>query len=104
MKRTIGILLVVFLVLFSQGMASAASLDRPGRFQVTAQDEGRTILLDTATGNAWALSAKQIKGGISLRWVPIPFVETKGWPLPGESRPYGIEPGSLADEWPVHSP
>ena len=101
MKKSIVLVLAVSMVLLSLGIASAVSPGELGRFQVATQDGGRIVLVDTASGNAWVLSAKEIKGGTSLRWIPIPFVEKKEWPLPGEYRPYSLAPSSLADEWPV---
>jgi hypothetical protein len=98
--------LAVFLVLLFTVNAFSASPNEVNRFQVISQAngqfDGKIILVDTVSGNAWIFSSIQVKDNAAYCWIPIPFVEQKRWPLPGETKPYSLNPDTLADNWPTH--
>ena len=87
MKKAIGIIIIFTLVLGAYSPSFGAEeaseeTSKAGRFQIVTTEGQIAYLVDTTTGQVWALSTTRKKGSVSLRWVPIAF--TKGTLLPKE--------------------
>jgi len=77
MIRVLSIVVCIIVLLSYSFVFAAEGTKAIGRFQVVASTEKMFILVDTVTGQSWALSTKHTKSGKAIfKWVPVTFDKT----------------------------
>lgn len=80
--KLIFTILIILCTLFT-ATNTIAGEGNIGRYQVVGISPNDIFLVDTVIGMVWALSKKEIGGGIEGIWVPTKFM--KGFPMPGDN-------------------